>query len=366
MSVGEEKKPERPLRTGFTTGACSAAAAKAATVALITQQPVEQIEIVLPIGQPHAFAVERCEFSSDEATCAVVKDAGDDPDCTHGAHLTAAVEWTSRPGEIELERGPGVGLITKPGLGLEVGTPAINPVPRRNITDMVREAAGEALNERGLKVTISVPDGELMATKTQNDRLGIVGGISILGTTGIVVPFSTAAFKASITQGIDVARAAGHEQVVLTTGGKSEEFAMKILGLPSDCYVQMGDFAGFSLRAAAHRGIKQIYLCGMPGKMSKIATGKMQTHAAGSEVDMEFLASIAADCGAGAEVVDEIRRANTARHVSEIVAARGVGGFWDAVAGRVVQACRMHIHERATVECILTDFAGQVIGRSRA
>lgn len=364
MSVGEGKKPEGGLRSGFTTGACSAAAAKAATQALITQRPVEQIEIMLPIGRPHTFAVERCEFASGGATCSVIKDAGDDPDCTHGAHLTATVEWTDQPGEIEIERGQGVGLVTKPGLGLAVGTPAINPVPRRNITDMVREAAGEHLATRGLRVVISVPGGEEMATHTQNDRLGIVGGISILGTTGIVVPFSTAAFKASITQGIDVARAAGQNTIVLTTGGKSEEFAMKILGLPTECYVQMGDFAGFSLRAAVHRGIRQIHLCGMPGKMSKIATGKMQTHAAGSEVDMSFLASIAADCGAGEDVVAEVRQANTARHVSEIVAARGVAGFWDAVAARVVAACREHIHDRAAVGCILTDFAGHAIGRS--
>jgi cobalt-precorrin-5B (C1)-methyltransferase len=364
MSVGEGKKPERGLRSGFTTGACSAAAAKAATQALVSQQSVQEIEIVLPIGRPHTFAVERCEFSGEQATCAIIKDAGDDPDCTHGAHLTATVEWTRHAGQIELDRGSGVGLITKPGLGLEVGTAAINPVPRRNISDMVREAAGDSLATRGLKVVISVPDGELMAKKTQNDRLGIVGGISILGTTGIVVPFSTAAFKASIVQGIDVTRAGGHDQIVLTTGGKSEEFAMKLLGLPQECYVQMGDFVGFSLRAAAHRGIRQIHLCGMPGKMSKIATGKMQTHVAGSEVDLGFLASIAADCGAPAEVVEEVRQANTARHVSEIVAARGVTGFWDAVAGRVVAACREHLHERAAVECILTDFAGQVIGRS--
>ncbi|HEX4150222.1 MAG TPA: cobalt-precorrin-5B (C(1))-methyltransferase [Pirellulales bacterium] len=364
MNAGEAKKPDRALRSGFTTGACSAAAAKAATQALVTRQSVGQIEIVLPIGKTHTFVVERCELAAAEATCAVVKDAGDDPDCTHGAHLTATVSWTDRPGEIELDRGSGVGLVTKPGLGLEVGTAAINPVPRRNITDMVREAAGDALAARGLRVVISVPGGEEMAKHTQNDRLGIVGGISILGTTGIVVPYSTAAYKASIVQGIDVARAAGNHTVVLTTGGKSEEFAIKILGLPLECYVQMGDFAGFSLRAAMHRGIERIHLCGMPGKMSKLATGKMQTHVACSEVDLGFLASIAADCGAPREVVDEVRQANTARHVSEIVAARGVTGFWSAVAQRVVTACRGHIHDRAAVECILTDFGGNIIGRA--
>lgn len=366
MNVGgvENADPKKGLRSGFTTGACSAAAAKAATIALLTQQHVTQIEITLPIGRKQIFDVERCEFNLNEATCVVIKDAGDDPDCTHGAHLTASVSWTDRPGEIVLDRGAGVAVITKPGVGLEVGAPAITPVPRRNITDMVREAAGEALNNRGLRVVISVPGGEEMAKKTQNERLGILGGISILGTTGIVVPFSTGAFKVSISQGIDVARAAGHDTVVLTTGGKSEEFAMKILGLPPECYVQMGDFVGFAIKACAARGVSRIAICGMPGKMSKIAKGKMQTHAAGSEVDLEFLASIAADCGAAAEVVEEVWHANTARHVSEIVAARQVAGFWDAVAQRVVEACRRHIRDAAAVECILTEFSGQVIGRS--
>ncbi|HUY33799.1 MAG TPA: cobalt-precorrin-5B (C(1))-methyltransferase [Pirellulales bacterium] len=391
MSAGGEKKPDKKpekglrsvsdgglrsvsggglggvsgggLRSGFTTGACGAAAAKAATLALLTQQPVSEIEITLPIGRRQMFAVEKCEFAGDAATCAVVKDAGDDPDCTHGAHLTATVSWSDLPGRIELDRGSGVGLITKPGLGLQVGTPAINPVPWRNITEMVREAAGSELGVRGLRVVISVPGGDEMAKQTQNKRLGILGGISILGTTGIVVPFSTAAFKASIVQGIDVARAAGHDAVALTTGGKSEEFAIKILGLPEVCFVQMGDFTGFSLRTCAHRQVRKIYLCGMPGKMSKIAKGTMQTHAAGSEVDLEFLAAIAADRGAASDVVEEVRRANTARHVSEIVAARQVHGFWNAVAQKVVQACRAHVREAAAVECVLTDFGGQVIGR---
>ena len=195
MNAGGKGKSEQGLRSGFTTGACSAAAAKAATLALLNQQPLNQVEITLPIGRQQMFAVERCEYNPSEATCSVVKDAGDDPDCTHGARLTASVSWTDRRGEIELDRGPGVAVITKPGVGLDVGAPAITPTPRRNITEMVREGAGEALAERGLRVILSVPGGEEMAKKTQNERLGILGGISILGTTGIVVPFSTGAFK---------------------------------------------------------------------------------------------------------------------------------------------------------------------------
>lgn len=366
VSTGVEKKTEvkKQLRTGWTTGACSAAAAKASAYVLIHQKPLKDIEIMIPAGKKVTFALKRCEFSPEEATCSVIKDAGDDPDCTNGAELTTTVSWLKTPGEILLDRGPGVAVITKVGLGLEVGGPAINPVPRKNITEMVREAAGEELKTRGFKVDISVPGGEEMAKKTENERLGIIGGISILGTTGIVVPFSTAAFKASIAQAIDVARAAGLKSVVLTTGSKSEQFAMKILGLSSEAYIQMGDFVGFATQQSAAKGMVRATLCGMPGKMSKIATGKMQTHVAGSKVDMSFLSSIAGECGAPAEALEEISKANTARHVEEIVAQRKIGGFWDLVAMKVCLACHKNAKGSMTIECILTDFDGNVLGRN--
>jgi cobalt-precorrin-5B (C1)-methyltransferase len=355
---------KKPLRTGWTTGACSAAAAKAAAVALVGQRVVKEIEVTLPIRKKHTFAVERCEFTPLEATCSVIKDAGDDPDCTHGAHLTATVSWTDKPDTIELDRGQGVAVVTKVGLGLEVGGPAINPVPRKNITEMVREGAGEALATRGVRVIISVPGGLEMAKKTQNDRLGLFGGISILGTTGIVIPFSTAAYKASISQGIDVAIAAGCATIALTTGGKSEEFLMKVTGLPGQAFIQMGDFVGFSIKDAARKKVPKVVIGGMPGKMSKIAKGKMQTHAAGSDVDLEFLAQIGREAGAPPEVVEEIQKANTARHVQEIVEKRQVSGYWDLVARKVCEHCRRYVEDRLAVECILVDFVGKVIGRA--
>jgi cobalt-precorrin-5B (C1)-methyltransferase len=360
----DEPGDKKPLRTGWTTGACSAAAAKAAAIALVEQRPVKEIEVTLPIRKKHTFAVERCVYSSLEATCSVVKDAGDDPDCTHGAHLTATVSWTDQPDTVELGGGQGVAVVTKEGLGLEVGGPAINPVPRKNITEMVREGAGTALATRGVRVIISVPGGLEMAKKTQNDRLGLLGGISILGTTGIVIPFSTAAYKASISQGIDVALAAGCGTLALTTGGKSEEFVMKATGLPAEAFIQMGDFVGFSIRDAARKKVRKVVIGGMPGKMSKIAKGKMQTHAAGSDVDLEFLAQIAKEVGAPPEGVEEIRKANTARHVQEIVDRRQVAGYWDLVARYVCDHCRKHVADQLAVECILVDFAGKVIGRA--
>lgn len=355
---------KKKLRTGWTTGACSAAAAKAATIALRTQQLVKEVETTLPIGEKHTFSIERCEFSPMEATCSVIKDAGDDPDCTHGAHLTAIVSWTNNPGVVELDRGLGVAVVTKEGLGLQVGGPAINPVPRKNITEMVREGAGDALATHGLRVVISVPCGEEMAKKTQNDRLGLIGGISILGTTGIVVPFSTAAFMASIAQGIDVSLAAGLDTIVLTTGGKSEEFLMKITGLALSTYIQMGDFVGFSIKDAVKKKVRKVIIGGMPGKLSKIAKGKMQTHVAGSEVDLGFLADVGQEAGAPPDVVEEIRSANTARHVQEIVERRQVQSYWDIVARKVCEQCRRHVENRLIVECILVDFEGKVIGRA--
>lgn len=360
----ESPPPKKSLRSGYTTGACAAAAAKAAVAALLSGQAVKEIEITLPIGKKVTFAVVRCEMKDGAAEAEVVKDAGDDPDCTHLAHIISTVRRKADAG-VSIGGGAGVGQITKPGLGLEVGSPAINPVPRRMITEAVSEAT-RMIGEQtagGFSVVISVPDGEEMAKKTLNARLGIVGGISILGTTGIVKPFSTAAYKASIEQAIDVAVTGGSKTIVLTTGGKSERFAqMAFKGIPEEAFVQMGDFVGFSLKAAVKRGIQNIRICGMPGKISKVAQGRMMTHAAGSEVDIGMLSKIAKSCGAVESLVDEIAHANTARHVYEIVEKNKLPGFFDKICERVVKNCERHITKKARVCCLLTDFEGQRLG----
>ncbi len=324
-----------------------------------------EVEVTLPIRQKQVFPVAKTAFTEKEATSVVVKDAGDDPDCTNGAQLTATVSWIPDVGKIELCGGQGVARVTKAGLGLVVGRPAINPVPFKNITEMVREGAGDALKTAGLKVVISVPDGEIMSKKTQNARLGLMGGISILGTSGIVRPYSSAAYKVSIAQGMDVAMGEGLSTLVLTTGGKSERYLMRHTGLPASSYVQMGDFAGFSLKRAAKQGFKKVIIGGMPGKLSKIARGKMQTHVAGSQVNMAFLAEIGAEAGASDEIVQKIARANTARHVQEIVARHHIQGFWDIVAHKVCAVCRKEVQDALTVVCILADFGGEVIGRAQ-
>ncbi len=357
---GLDPVPAKPLRTGYTTGACATAAALAAALSLRDQRPVEEVEITLPRGERVRFRMAKCEVEPGRAYCGTIKDGGDDPDCTHNAEIGAEVAWDPRPG-IHLEGGTGVGRVTKPGLGLDVGGPAINPVPRKMLADHLSPLVN---GSKGLRATVVVPKGAELAKRTLNDRLGIVGGISILGTTGIVYPYSTAAFKASVTQGIDVAKANGCDHIVVTTGGKSETFAMKLLpGLKEEAFIQMGDFVEFTLKEAAARRVRRVTTCGMVGKLSKQAKGTGQTHARRSEVDTRFMAALAAECGAPPAVVAEIERANTARHVMEIVQARGVKGFFDLLCRRVCESNRAKLGPGIETECILTDFEGNVLGR---
>jgi cobalt-precorrin-5B (C1)-methyltransferase len=356
-----EKKP-RGTRTGFTTGACAAAAAKAATRLLVRgEQLLTEIETTLPNRQVVTFALKRCETNGTQATCSIIKDAGDDPDCTHGAELTATVVLRGEPG-VELRGGDGVATVTKPGLGLELGAPAINPVPRKNITDMVlEELRGTA--HAGAVVTIAVPGGEEMAKETLNARLGLIGGISILGTTGIVKPYSTAAYKASVVQAIDVARNRGLDELVLTTGGKSEAYAMKLHPrLPEEAFIQVGDFIGVGVKHCARRGARRAIVVGMMGKLSKMANGKMQTHAAGSEVNMELLAELARELGALPPLQEEIAKANTARHVLELCTQNGLVGITSLVCKRVSDNCRAHAGGQIDVQAQLVDFNGALVG----
>lgn len=354
-------------REGFTTGACAAAAAKAATRVLVRGAIIEAIDTTLPNGQRQTFPLEQCELGSDRAVSSVVKDAGDDPDCTHGAEIVAEVTWGQTRG-IELRRGEGVAIVTKPGLGLDVGSPAINPVPQRNIRDMVHEelALGNVPNERGVVVTLSVPGGEQMAKQTINARLGLLGGISILGTTGIVKPYSTAAYKMSVVQAIDVAVRRGEHAVVLTTGGKSEAYAMRLFGrLPEEAFIQVGDFIGVGVRHAARRHLRRAIVVGMIGKFSKMADGRMMTHAVGSEVNMDLLGQVAHDLGASSVLAAQIRAANTARHVLELTATE-LPKFSDAICDRVVEQLERHAASvgALAVHAVLVDFEGKALGHS--
>lgn len=358
---------KRGNRTGFTTGACAAAAARAATLALVSGEPPTEVECRLPNGQLVRFPLhEAVLLNAEAARAVVVKDAGDDPDATHGAHLTVSVRrLPGRAGVIELLGGEGVGVVTKPGLGLEVGGPAINPVPRRNITENVQTVAGELLRTDGLEVRVSVPGGEEMAKKTLNARLGIVGGISILGTTGIVRPYSTAAFRASVIQAVDVAVAQGCEAVVFTTGGRTEKFAMRQLPhLPEAAFVQMGDFVKAAFRAAIARRVRHLYVGAMIGKLTKMCQGLAVTHAWKAEVDRDLLAESAREVGAPEAVVEEIRAAETARFGAERLAQLGLAvPFHRAVAQRAIRRLKADHPGEYRLTVLVCDFEGQLICR---
>jgi cobalt-precorrin-5B (C1)-methyltransferase len=361
----EEKRRKGALRTGYTTGTTATAATKGALYALISGKPADYVTVSLPKGRTASLKIAwtRREFDG-RVTCAAIKDGGDDPDATHGAEICSTVSFGERPNEINIDGGKGVGRVTKPGLGLEIGSAAINPIPMKMLEQAVREVAKDQLKSQGIKVIISVPNGEEIAKKTDNPRLGILGGISILGTTGIVLPYSTASFAASIRQGLDVATAMGADTVLLTTGGRSEDFAKALYNLPDHCFIQMGDFAGYSIRQCANRTmLKRAIIAGFIGKLTKMAMGIKQTHVAGSHVDMEFMAGLAVECRAPPNVIEEIRSANTARHVSELIKQNKIMNYYDHVCKRVYEQMNEHAKAQLRIEVILFEFDGTVIGR---
>lgn len=361
------KVRKQALRAGWTTGACAAAAAKAATTALATGELQETVQIGLPSGQRVRFGVDACTLTPDDtAEAVVVKDAGDDPDVTHGARLTATVRWRDEPG-IELDGGVGVGVVTKPGLGLELGGPAINPVPRAMITQSVGEVID--LNNKGVQIIISVPDGEKMARKTTNARLGIIGGISILGTTGIVRPFSTASWRASVEQAISVLAAQGEDTVVLCTGGRTEKGAMKLLPqLPEVCFVEVGDFTGAALRRAVEHGLTRVVFAGMAGKLTKLAGGVLMTHYTRSKVSLKLLQDITLAAGGRQDLAERVATANTARHAAELWDEAGLlPTAGRELCARAARVLRRFCAEQAAGEhkttpeivVIMVDFTGQ-------
>ncbi len=354
---------KKQLRTGFTTGTCAAAASRAALLALAGQRRIESVPVILPKGSVVDMAVNSCRFSADGAVCSVIKDGGDDPDVTHGAEIFSSLSLTESAGGIEIDGGDGVGTVTKPGLGLEIGKAAINPTPKKMIRENIRALGCGILEKNGVRIVISVPSGRELAPKTDNPRLGIVGGISILGTSGIVIPFSTAAYAASIRQNIDVAVAMGDADVVLTTGGRSEDFARKIISLPDHCFVQMGDFSGYAIQQCAKKQIRKAFVAGFVGKLAKMATGTRQTHLKGSKVDMGFLAGLAEKAGASGDTIRRIRDAATARHVLEIIQEAKNCEFFGLVCEEVCRQMQAHSDGKVCIEVIMFDFDGAVLAR---
>lgn len=328
--------PKGDLRWGYSTGACATACTRAALTALMTQEEVKGAEIILPGGELVYFNIHACSFSADSARCATYKDAGDDPDVTHGAEIAVTVSFNDR-GEVAFLPGEGVGMVTLPGLSIPVGQPAINPVPRR----MMQEAVTEVLNLYGLKkgvdISVSVAGGAIIAKKTLNGRLGIVGGISILGTTGLVKPFSASAYIASIEQGIDVAIANGSYDIVINSGGRSEKLLQaRNPQYPAWAFIQYGNWIGETLAKIRSSVVRSFTIGMMLGKAVKLAAGNLNTHSNESSWDKEFVVGLAVAAGYDGGFTEVINGLNRAGRLTEIFPFREGEPFYTVL----VSMCR--------------------------
>ena len=321
-----EETPEsrRKLRSGFTTGACATATSLAAARLLLNNISRDCASIQLPRGKIVEFKLEQCQrLGSSRAISSTIKDAGDDPDVTHRATIFAEVELSSAQG-VRFHAGEGVGKVTRDGLSIAVGEAAINPVPRQMMTEHLTQLADESGYNGGFEVYIGVIDGEKIALKTMNGRLGIVGGLSILGTTGIVRPFSCAAYIASIHQGIDVAHANGINHIAASTGSTSESYIQQKLGLDDMALIEMGDFIGAVLKHLKQSPIPKLTICGGFGKISKLAAGNSSLHSHDSSIDFEFLAGLAAELGSDRVLINRIKQSNTSLEALKFCQAEAI------------------------------------------
>ncbi|MEO9529840.1 cobalt-precorrin-5B (C(1))-methyltransferase [Roseibium sp.] len=350
------------LRRGWTTGACATAAAKAAYSALLTGSFPDPVEITLPRGGTADFVLTRHSLSGATAMATITKDAGDDPDVTHGALITSTVRLLPAASGVVFKAGDGVGTVTRPGLPIPPGEPAINPVPRQMMRDTIAGLAASAGAPGDVEIEVSIDGGRELALKTMNGRLGIVGGLSVLGTTGIVRPFSCAAWIASIHRGVDVARAIGLTHVVGATGSASEDAVRARYQLDETAFLDMGDFAGGLLKYLRSHPVDRLTLSGGFAKFTKLAQGALDLHSARSSVDFAFLQDLLRQAGAPPDLIGGAGAANTAKEVLDNALAEGLD-LSGPLAGKVKSSVR-HILRNAPidVEVLITDRQGTVLG----
>ncbi|ABS68506.1 cobalamin biosynthesis protein CbiD [Xanthobacter versatilis] len=364
-SDGPEGAPtDRPLKRGWTTGTCAAGAAKAAFAALVTGAFPDPVEVELPGGARPAFALAVQDLGPDSAMAGIVKDAGDDPDVTHGALVRATVRRGATGAGVTFRAGEGVGTVTRPGLPIPPGEPAINPVPRRMIAAGIAEVARAAGVAADADVEISIADGARLALKTLNPRLGIVGGLSVLGTTGIVVPYSCAAWIHSIHRGIDVARAMGLDHVAGATGNASEQAVQKLHGLDEVALIDMGDFVGGMLKYVRAHPVAKVTVAGGVAKMTKLGQGFLDLHSKRGRADMAALATLVSGAGAGADLAARI---GAAHMVAEAFQIARVAGFplGDCVAQAAwTTAARALGRADVALEIVVFDRDGTLMGRA--
>jgi cobalt-precorrin-5B (C1)-methyltransferase len=355
----------RPLRRGWTTGACATAAAKAAYAALLTGAFPDPVEITLPRGQRISFALATTRKAADAATAGIVKDAGDDPDVTHGALVLATVRLAAAGSGVTFLAGPGVGTVTRPGLPIPPGEPAINPVPRRMMRDVIAELADQHGAPGDVEVEIAIPDGEALAARTLNGRLGIVGGLSILGTTGIVIPYSCSSWIHSIRSGIDVARAMGLSHIAGATGAASEAAVQKLHGLPETALIDMGDFVGGMLKYIRTHPLPRVTVAGGVAKMTKLAQGLLDLHSKRGAVDLAALAGFADAAGGSADLRARILASNTAAEAFADARHDGIA-LGDAVAhaARAV-AAQVVAGKGVEIDVVVFDRDGTLVGRAQ-
>ncbi|MBS8262408.1 cobalt-precorrin-5B (C(1))-methyltransferase [Roseibium polysiphoniae] len=352
------------LRRGWTTGACATGAAKAAFQALATGTFPDPVEIALPRGGTTSFALAGHALEKGRAYAAIIKDAGDDPDVTHGALVRVDVRRLQPGGGIVFKAGEGVGMVTRPGLPIPPGEPAINPVPRQMISQAIADVAMATGEPGDLEVTVSIDDGEALAEKTLNGRLGIIGGLSILGTTGIVRPFSCAAWIASIHRGIDVARATGLSHLVAATGSTSEDAVRARYDLDDAAYLDMGDFAGGLLKYLRAHPVPKLTLSGGFAKFSKLAQGALDLHSARSQVDFAFLAKLLEKAHAPPDLIRRSLEANTAKEVLDEATVQGID-ISTPLAQETKAAVRGILRDAPVdVQVLIVDRSGNVTGEA--
>ena len=352
------------LRRGWTTGACATAATKAALTALLTGDFPDPVTITLPKGETPSFALARESRDGVSASAGIIKDAGDDPDVTHGAMVMASVRLLPEEDGVVFRAGEGVGTVTRAGLPIPPGEPAINPVPRGMMRAVCDEILQAHHHRAGVEITISIPGGEALAEKTWNPRLGIKGGLSILGTTGIVHPFSCSAWIHSIHRGIDVARAAGLTHVLGATGSTSEKAALNVHDLPEIACLDMGDFAGAVLKYLRDHPVERLTIAGGFAKLTKLAQGALDLHSGRSQVDFAFLADLATKAGLNQDLSKRILEANTALEVLEMTRDAGVDLALPVARSAREQALLTLRGAPVRVEVMIADRQGQIIAHA--
>ena len=358
--MGLRDVPKGPLREGFTTGTCATAAAKAALTAIITGKKQQQVNVQLPIDRVISIPLKNCQFQKNRARCSVIKDAGDDPDVTHGAEISCEVLLTEGR-EITFKRGTGVGIVTLPGLELKIGEPAINPIPRKMITNALQKLMHDNDLTCGLTVTVSVVDGKAISRKTLNTRVGILEGISILGTTGIVKPYSSSSYIASIEQGIDVAVANGLDELILNSGARSEKYIKKYFKTsPEQAFIHYGNWIGETLVKINSSPIKKISIGIMLGKAVKLGEGKTDTHSCVASWSKRFVKQLALNVGYTPEHAGQILDLNMAGRLTELFDFKQEEPFYQELLRHCFEQCHNQL-KNAVLEIYLVGKNGQII-----